>query len=630
MTAHPRSRGENPPPSTLSRCVYGSSPLTRGKHLQAHRIDAQPGLIPAHAGKTGSVVQAGGARAAHPRSRGENHALASTASCEVGSSPLTRGKRVGFLPGDLAAGLIPAHAGKTHMTTKGEALASAHPRSRGENPYARLARRCGRGSSPLTRGKPRRTFPSTWTGGLIPAHAGKTSASWSRTAAGTAHPRSRGENPEIWSASILESGSSPLTRGKRRRVGVGRRRGRLIPAHAGKTPGSARCGAQRPAHPRSRGENVPRCSLPRRRRGSSPLTRGKRLERDRRHRDERLIPAHAGKTQPAPSRNGVGAAHPRSRGENPFERSRRALIDGSSPLTRGKRGRHMDDRPRRRLIPAHAGKTPLARWPRGPRQAHPRSRGENGGDLAHLEISTGSSPLTRGKHASGGGDSGAERLIPAHAGKTAGVESRSRSRRAHPRSRGENCRRALLAGRLRGSSPLTRGKPLPERGLRLRRGLIPAHAGKTVGKCGDLVPLAAHPRSRGENYSNNYTHIDSLGSSPLTRGKRPQGDAPVGEGRLIPAHAGKTMLGEAAVVEWEAHPRSRGENETTPAMTASRIGSSPLTRGKPLLWSRAYPGARLIPAHAGKTQSTVDIVVDAPGSSPLTRGKPPRARRPSH
>ena len=50
--------------------------------------------------------------------------------------------------------------------------------------------------------------------------------------------------------------------------------------------------------------------------GSSPLTRGKLAQQPRRHVNQGLIPAHAGKT-PRPAPRGVWAwAHPRSRGEN--------------------------------------------------------------------------------------------------------------------------------------------------------------------------------------------------------------------------------------------------------------------------------------------------------------------------
>ena len=53
------------------------------------------------------------ARAAHPRSRGENVDLVDNFGLEDGSSPLTRGKPGRGQQELLAVGLIPAHAGKT-------------------------------------------------------------------------------------------------------------------------------------------------------------------------------------------------------------------------------------------------------------------------------------------------------------------------------------------------------------------------------------------------------------------------------------------------------------------------------------------------------------------------------------
>ena len=50
-------------------------------------------------------------------------------------------------------------------------------------------------------------------------------------------------------------------------------------------------------------------------------------------------------------------AHPRSRGENDRPSIQRAMREGSSPLTRGKRGHGGQDEATGRLIPAHAGKT---------------------------------------------------------------------------------------------------------------------------------------------------------------------------------------------------------------------------------------------------------------------------------
>ena len=304
--------------------VCGSSPLTRGKLSSCVRVQADPGLIPAHAGKTLIPALAGVLAGAHPRSRGENFLASRACTSDPGSSPLTRGK-LQEARADLAqAGLIPAHAGKTLLTVTVTLLLSAHPRSRGENRVYDMARAVETGSSPLTRGKPATVTPMAGALGLIPAHAGKTRArSWSPKPP-TAHPRSRGENPVQTVNQFGDLGSSPLTRGK---LGSDRRRRgsvRLIPAHAGKTRPWMPTAQSRPAHPRSRGENELRELSDFRSQGSSPLTRGKPGRRVEVDVNRRLIPAHAGKTAPSYRGGTSSSAHPRSRGENAPAHSLRA------------------------------------------------------------------------------------------------------------------------------------------------------------------------------------------------------------------------------------------------------------------------------------------------------------------
>ena len=132
----------------------------------------------------------------------------------MGSSPLTRGKPDLFRSRSARDGLIPAHAGKTPEESLGLRRVRAHPRSRGEN-WSRVPLTVvGRGSSPLTRGKLRRRLPGAGGGGLIPAHAGKTSPPTTRRSRTRAHPRSRGENIGVYDLAELHLGSSPLTRGK--------------------------------------------------------------------------------------------------------------------------------------------------------------------------------------------------------------------------------------------------------------------------------------------------------------------------------------------------------------------------------------------------------------------------------
>ena len=339
--------------------------------------------------------------------------------------------------------------------------------------------------------------------------------------------------------------------------------------------------------------------------GSSPLTRGK-PEADRARREQvRLIPAHAGKTPANAPRSTAQGAHPRSRGEN----WRWALIcarsAGSSPLTRGKHTPRRADHRGGRLIPAHAGKTTANKAQHEAQRAHPRSRGENRRNAE-----------TRAR---------LQWLIPAHAGKTVLARSAVAADGAHPRSRGENAGMRQPARPRSGSSPLTRGK----RALTTSSG----------------PSFRAHPRSRGENPVSAATNAFAAGSSPLTRGKPFTPNQRNNLSGLIPAHAGKTTFRLVFVDTLRAHPRSRGENKVTAGLSVGRVGSSPLTRGKPQLPEGAARSVRLIPAHAGKTRgvSTARHPLTAHprsrgenpgvtmhalrhrGSSPLTRGKRLRA-----
>ena len=174
-------------------------------------------------------------------------------------------------------------------------------------------------------------------------------------------------------------GSSPLTRGKRGARRRHPRPRRLIPAHAGKTTPARSPSPATRAHPRSRGENRVGGKNPVVETGSSPLTRGKRGGVCGDCAPTGLIPAHAGKTILRPASIGASWAHPRSRGENPSRVIRKTPDLGSSPLTRGKQTPRTGLSEGRGLIPAHAGKTPFLRHHTRRRAAHPRSRGENWG-----------------------------------------------------------------------------------------------------------------------------------------------------------------------------------------------------------------------------------------------------------
>ena len=179
------------------RCILtrsGSSPLTRGKLALLAQLKPGSGLIPAHAGKTHTSRAPVTSSRAHPRSRGENKNPNSRGHPLSGSSPLTRGKPCRAPRRGCCPGLIPAHAGKTSATMPSHRRRRAHPRSRGENWMSWGSSRPTPGSSPLTRGKRYQRCPTARDPGLIPAHAGKTSTTQASTLTARAHPRSRGEN----------------------------------------------------------------------------------------------------------------------------------------------------------------------------------------------------------------------------------------------------------------------------------------------------------------------------------------------------------------------------------------------------------------------------------------------------
>ena len=254
------------------------------------------------------------------------------------------------------------------------------------------------------------------------------------------------------------------------------------------------------------------------------------------------------------------------------------------------------------LIPAHAGKTRSSRRLSARGWAHPRSRGENVAALVGVIVAMGSSPLTRGKRGCRFESCRRRGLIPAHAGKTRLQVRVLSEARAHPRSRGENNHRNIRSVSRRGSSPLTRGKHGYSFITVTIPGLIPAHAGKTGGDRGERSHGGAHPRSRGENRRVHHTQQLHPGSSPLTRGKlRDSLFARVVRG-LIPAHAGKTTTLLGTLAASRAHPRSRGENGSRLLARSSHPGSSPLTRGKRSVGRDAVRPRGLIPAHAGKTR----------------------------
>ncbi len=154
VRAHPRSRGEHTTTRFDALKPRGSSPLTRGALVPPPVVGRPSRLIPAHAGSTVGVHVEHVVEGAHPRSRGEHLRRLQPPPEVKGSSPLTRGAHLTIFPCRLIGGLIPAHAGSTGSVPASATKWWAHPRSRGEHANEKQIALYEQGSSPLTRGAP--------------------------------------------------------------------------------------------------------------------------------------------------------------------------------------------------------------------------------------------------------------------------------------------------------------------------------------------------------------------------------------------------------------------------------------------------------------------------------------------
>ena len=151
----------------------------------------------------------------------------------------------------------------------------------------------------------------------------------------------------------------------------------------------------------------------------------------------------------------------------------------------------------------------------------------------------------------------------------------------HPRSRGVYQYLSRSAHGIRGSSPLARGlRPLPPgRGGDGR--IIPARAGFTV------IPAGAKREANG--------------SSPLARGLQGSWELEFGYFGIIPARAGFTVSSSAHRRMRPDHPRSRGVYTERDLTRVLAQGSSPLARGLHAGRERATGIRGIIPARAGFT-----------------------------
>ena len=193
---------------------WGSSPLTRGRPSSRTHPGGARWIIPAYAGSTRRSIRSLRRLVDHPRLRGVDEEIDFSPVEGQGSSPLTRGRRIDRLAGCETVRIIPAYAGSTEVFLPVPRGSTDHPRLRGVDARGPPAVRDLRGSSPLTRGRLKNLTAELGEERIIPAYAGSTAFDDAGHSDSPDHPRLRGVDGPGEVCEGEGRGSSPLTRGR--------------------------------------------------------------------------------------------------------------------------------------------------------------------------------------------------------------------------------------------------------------------------------------------------------------------------------------------------------------------------------------------------------------------------------
>ena len=179
---------------TVRARLTGSPPHSRGRPQARWVLQQTDRLTPAFAGKTAPDCGGRPHVRAHPRIRGEDHVEGERTADLAGSPPHSRGRQQSPSQYQAGTGLTPAFAGKTRILGAQRAGNRAHPRIRGEDPDVGGAEPEASGSPPHSRGRLAVKASDQITIGLTPAFAGKTVWRGALFCVFGAHPRIRGED----------------------------------------------------------------------------------------------------------------------------------------------------------------------------------------------------------------------------------------------------------------------------------------------------------------------------------------------------------------------------------------------------------------------------------------------------
>ena len=171
---HPRGCGEHPPPVVARPNPIGSSPRMRGTLHAPCRSCGARGIIPADAGNTRPCQTGHGTQEDHPRGCGEHLITPREIRCRLGSSPRMRGTRSMSICLSARMRIIPADAGNTREMRDAGSRLQDHPRGCGEHSLNPGLSSSGGGSSTRMRGTPSLQRAPAAPVRIIPADAGNT------------------------------------------------------------------------------------------------------------------------------------------------------------------------------------------------------------------------------------------------------------------------------------------------------------------------------------------------------------------------------------------------------------------------------------------------------------------------
>ena len=234
-------------------------------------------------------------------------------------------------------------------------------------------------------------------------------------------------------------------------------------------------------------------------------------------------------------------------------------VQGSPPHVRGKVQIPLPICPATGITPACAGKREIFLLYNIGDLDHPRTCGEKSPCHSPLMPFSESPPRMRGKATGWLFTKIETRITPAYAGKRVLPVRNSWMQQDHPRVCGEKTREVGKAGSLEGSPPRMRGKAVSSGDKPSANRITPAHAGKSGVQRRQAFRQQDHPRACGEKLSKPCTPVPVKGSPPRVRGKEEFACKDGSQVGITPACAGKSFLQCQCVCLCWDHPRVCGE-----------------------------------------------------------------------